>query len=266
MSSFQYPDVDDHILQAFVEQKQPYIGYWLESERNALRKASDYLLEQLGPREQVRALDAGCGQGRMIPWIAKFSSHVLAADPDQERLARARRVKPTMDVGPTQLVFQNVPIDLISGGPFDLIICSHVIQHVSTLVARQILLSLRALAAPDCVAIIAFSRSKVGLETYGVSQMQAGEPDFELVDRATFDAAATGESDKGRLPVRMIDPAGFSKEAQAVGWKIEWSWTYHAANWSAGPVAPDHDDILNLSSARLNDCEGDVYVALRPIG
>jgi len=263
MECYRYPDDNDKILSSFVSQKEPYQGYWAESELNALKRVGDYLAEILVPRDRIRALDAGCGRGRAIPWIAKFASQIVAADPDPARLADARQVRPGDEYRRTQVEFHNVSVDKLRGEAFDLIVCNHVIQHVSTTAAQDILSSLKALATPKSVLILSFSRSAVGHEIYGISFLNDGVPEFEIIDRMAFDSLAASGGSKGYLPVRMIDPDKFANDARTVGWKIEWSWTYHAANWVDGETSFGSDNTINHVPALLRQCQGDIYVAMR---
>lgn len=51
-------------------------------------------LRRLGDFRDQRALDLGCGDGRLTLGIAQDAAHVLAFDPDAEAVDRARRSLP----------------------------------------------------------------------------------------------------------------------------------------------------------------------------
>lgn len=257
-----YPDCEDRILNSFVSQTEPYKGYWLESENRALARLADYLGEALPPRDWVRALDAGCGPGRALPWIAKFASRICAIDPDTDRLASARNLDFKTEAGETAVEFYNVTIDQMRDGQYELIVCNHVLQHVSTEASRAMLVTFRNLAAQGSVLVVSFSRSAIGNESFGIAYMDDGNPNFELVDRATFNAVADGKGRTGIVPVRKFDPDVFAAEALAAGWVVKWSWTYHAANWAETGVDKNIDENVNSNPSFRRQAQGDIYVAM----
>jgi hypothetical protein len=52
-------------------------------------------LRRLGDFRARRVLEMGCGDGRLTAGIAEDVDHVLAFDPDAERVAEAERTLPT---------------------------------------------------------------------------------------------------------------------------------------------------------------------------
>ena len=77
---YQYPDVADEIISLFIQQAEPYEGYWAVSEQRALDLIGQRLEVQFGDRSATTALDAGCGPGRLLPWIARFADRITAVD------------------------------------------------------------------------------------------------------------------------------------------------------------------------------------------
>jgi ubiquinone/menaquinone biosynthesis C-methylase UbiE len=51
-------------------------------------------LRRLGDFHGRRVLEMGCGDGRLTAGIARDAEHVLAFDPDADRVAEARRTLP----------------------------------------------------------------------------------------------------------------------------------------------------------------------------
>src|SRR5947208_10005795 len=144
-AGYRYPDPGDHVTSAFVREHEPYPGYWEISEQRGLDRLGEQLTALLPAREKVRALDAGTGEGRLLPMLSRFAADVVALDPDPERLAAARYV----ELPGTRVDFVNREITEYDGEPFDLILCSHVIQHVPTARVEPILRALRSRAKPD---------------------------------------------------------------------------------------------------------------------
>ncbi|MFD8499042.1 class I SAM-dependent methyltransferase [Amycolatopsis sp. NPDC059657] len=241
--TYRYPDTGDRVTASFIAQHEPYDGYWRASEDAALTRLAGKL-EALGDREHVRALDAGCGEGRLLPWIAKFAARITAADPDPERLAAAKNAKLPEA---TQVAFEVSPITGVRGGPFDLIMCSHVIQHVPTAELQPLLDGLRAVAAPGASLVLSFSRAPFGRGGYSIDRISPDGVRSEHVGQSRFDEAlASGEA----LPVRLVDPEQLTAMAADAGWAPEWDWTYHVLD-DLGVVDEhtDRDELVNAAPA-----------------
>lgn len=256
---YRYPDTGDHVTGVFIRRHEPYDGYWTASEDRALGKVAERLTEILAPRERVKALDAGCGEGRLLPWLARFSADVTAADPDPDRLAKARETV----VEDTEFSFAVSPITGLDGGPYDLVLCSHVIQHVPTPDVGPILRRLAGITAPGGVLVLAYSRSPIGQGAFSLDSVEAGdEVRSRRVSREEFDQAL---HDGGpALPVRHLDPAEIAADAAETGWRTEWEWTYHVLD-DLGPADEhiDRDELVNASGPLRRHLGRDLITVLR---
>lgn len=232
---YRYPDPGDRVTHSFIARHEPFPGYWAASEQRAL----DLLGERLTPAG--RALDAGCGDGRLLPWLARFAGHITAADPDPARLASAREAGLAVDV-----TFQQAAMADIEGGPYDLVLCSHIVQHMPTGAVEPALRHLHEITAPDALLVLAYSRAPVGHGGYVLEWREDGEIRYEKVDRQRFDEALTTGARTGVLPVRLIDPEEFGKEVAATGWSPVWEWTYHVLDdFGVLDSYADRDDLVN---------------------
>ncbi len=221
-SSFHYSDTDDRITACFIGQAEPYAGYWAASEQRAFRLALGRLQEVLGPRSGVHALDAGCGDGRLLPWLEQVAGHIKAVDPDASRLATARyRAAELHTVSTPQLEISSIT-DL-AGGPFDLVVCSHVIQHVPTGELVPLLRRLYQLTKRGGTLLLAYSRAPVGREGFSVDRIEDGEIRSLHLTREQFDSAFSGDG----LPIRYFDPVDLARQAHEIGWEESWTWAYH---------------------------------------
>jgi SAM-dependent methyltransferase len=261
MTRYSYPDQDDVISLAFIDEQEPYPGYWDASDRKALGRLGNQISGLLPARHSVWALDAGCGEGRALPWIAGFAERITAIDPDPARLAKAsaRALPPRTDAR-----FENVPISYVGGGPYQLIVCNHVVQHVSTSLVREILTTFKRVATPETLLVLSYSRSPVGGESYGIARMADGVTMFERTDRLRFDRLTESGGRPGYLPVRLIDPAAFAADALTAGWATAWSWTFHLMGQPTDALGQDRDEAVNADPALLERSNGDIYVLMRP--
>ena len=248
---YRYPDPGDQVTSSFIARHEPFPGYWGTSEQRALELLGESLTEHLGPRERTRALDAGCGDGRLLNWIANYATDITAVDPDADRLANARRI--ALPPG-TEAAFRQAPISGVDGTGYDLVVCSHIVQHLPTADTDAALRHLHDVAAPGALLVLTYSRSPVGRGGYVLEWHEDGEIRHQSVDRTRFDEALTAGARTGVLPVRLIDPEEFGKEVAAAGWVPCWEWTYHVLD-DLGVLDSylDRDDLVNAYPAlRLN--------------
>jgi SAM-dependent methyltransferase len=244
---YRYPDAGDRVTSSFIKQHEPYPGYWASSEERALRQVGTQLSATLGSRDRVRALDAGCGEGRLLRWIARFASKITAVDPDSERLNAARKRAAELPAG-TEATFRQSPITDLSGGPFELVVCSHVIQHVPTTELVPILRRFHEITADGAALVLSFSRAPVGQGGYSLDRLERGEVRSQRVDRRQFNQACTARNACETLPVRHVDPEELAAEAAGAGWLASWDWTYHVLD-DLGVVDEhaDRDELTNDS-------------------
>lgn len=259
--TYRYPDRGDRVTTLFIEQHEPYPGYWESSERRALGQLGTRLAAGLDARGDVRALDAGCGEGRLLPWIAGFSAEITAVDPDVERLAVAQTVAVPENA---EVTFRPSPITGLSGGPFDVVICSHVIQHVPTADLVPILENLYAVSAPGGWLALSFSRAPVGRGGFSLDRIEQGGVRPERVGRHAFDRALGCEHEPATLPVRHVDPQELAIEASNAGWQPVWDWTYHVLE-DLGVVDEyvDRDELVNGSPPLRRDLGRDIVTLWR---
>lgn len=93
------------------------------------RVHNEYLIDGVRPGEHV--LDIGCGNSAYQQWIAEKASDVLGIDIRPERIDEARRNCTMANVR-----FELMDItETVPPGPFDVVICSHVLEHLDDPVA-----------------------------------------------------------------------------------------------------------------------------------
>ncbi|AXB43792.1 class I SAM-dependent methyltransferase [Amycolatopsis albispora] len=261
---YRYPDSGDRVTASFIGHHEPFPGYWVASERLALER----LVEQLetGPRERVRALDAGCGDGRLLPWLSELAATITAIDPDPSRLDAARGKSGELVPG-TKITYTVADTSGVGGGPYDLLLANHVIQHVPTGAVGTILRDLAALAAPDGALVLCYSRSPVGRGAYSLDRLVGGRSTSEPIDRARFDQIVAGPGLPDTLPVRLLDPAEVRAEAAEAGWRLDWEWTYHVLDDLAGLDAHgDRDELVNESPLLAKEVGRDTVNLFRLAG
>lgn len=88
----------------------------------------DFLLTILSKIKVVKALDLGCGTGRLIPTLKKSATKVTAADVSEEMLRIVKQKFPEVETS-----LANVNDLPFNEGYFDLVVASFLIVHVRDL-------------------------------------------------------------------------------------------------------------------------------------
>lgn len=257
---YTYPDEDDRITLRFIEQAEPYPGYWAESDERAMTRAAARLGPLLGARETVRALDLGCGKGRMLPWLSRLAGRITAADPDTGRLAEAARV--TSGIAGAEIELVAADVHTLAGGPFDLVLCSHIIQHIPTAELVPLLTRLHERTAPGGFLMLTYTRSCFPGEWFSLERIDEHGVEERPVDRAEFDEVAR---DGGEfLPVHHRDRAQLAGIGRVLGWSEFWSWSFHVLGDRPGFAGhDDRDELVNRTPDLLRRFGRDVVVLWR---
>ena len=188
---YTYGDPDDAITRSLVAGRgADYPRYWELSEQRVMTIMERHIAayrERRG-RPQLLALDAGCGEGRLLPWLAARSARLVAVEPDAERLALARSlVEGTADAA--KVDFCNAAVqDADVGADFDVIVSSHVLQHLHTADVPRVLAAMRARLRPGGLLLLTTCHSTSDRDYYEEGRLVDGIAELHEVSRARFDA------------------------------------------------------------------------------
>ncbi len=162
--STRYPTQWDEIVTQFIVQHEPFEGYWAQSERYALG-AVDRVIRGA---PQGRLLDLGCGKGRLTGRFAGRFQEVVALDSDQTQIEQARTLVAKAGWRNVKFVsglFQDCVSDL---GTFDMVLCSHVIQHIPTGLLSCMFEGIQNVLVPGGVLALLTSHSRGKRDTFKV--------------------------------------------------------------------------------------------------
>lgn len=140
-NEYTYVDINDKKLNKDINLYEAYINYWEKSNSWINKQMQGYRRRKNG---SLTILDAGCGSGRIIKELAEQGDEVFLVEPDNERLVEAFEV--LKENGIKNVHRFNVCIEQFDDSycKADIIICSHVIQHVSMDAIKMILAKFRS--------------------------------------------------------------------------------------------------------------------------
>jgi SAM-dependent methyltransferase len=161
---------------------------WEDSDAEILREVAA-LLPNGRPRKIV---DVGAGTGRLIPIAAQLAGTVVAVEPDHARIAMAK--ERVVAAGYENCSF--IEDDLLgfsrTSGRFDLVICSHVIQHLASTKRLAFIAALRAVTDPAGLLLLTLPVTTASHDRHLVSAIASadGRVRTREVGVEQFDAAA----------------------------------------------------------------------------
>ncbi len=202
MSEFKYADRNDELTGSLISQNYDP-AYWARSEERVLNAAKAYVSEKFGFEGQkaLRMLDLGCGMGRLIPGFAAKYREVVGLEPDGERCRLAGEFLAGAKVSNASVWQGSLGeyLERVDHEPgFNVVLCSHIFQHISHETFFGILEDLKRAAAKRAVLIFTTTFTEGENNEYTTESFQASDRVSAVTDREGFEAAVR-EGD--RLPV-----------------------------------------------------------------
>jgi 2-polyprenyl-3-methyl-5-hydroxy-6-metoxy-1,4-benzoquinol methylase len=259
MSKYQYPDTSDGIVIQYIKAHEPYPGYWAESEKRTFVWFEE-IIGRLRRTQPALALDLGCGDGRLLPWMLKQANRVVAAEPDISRLEAAKQGY-LHSKAKSRISFVSAGVATMPHKQkFDLVLFSHVLQHLPTAEARIALRQIAKVAKRGAMLLLTTTHSPLGrtyaLKTYLSRACSYREAE---IDFPTFDRLAKGGARE--LPCRVFrfkDVESMMKEA---GFRIVDKRVFHSLeDFGELDRFEFRDDVINRSPKLMDQTGRDVAV------
>ena len=149
-----YPDPDNTIISIYVENNEPYEGYWLESEKYAL-EGFEELLES---KKYKKILDVGAGTGRLINQYKECFSEITIVEPDSVMLAKAK--KRLKDKKGVCFINNTLLMAQLPSSSYDMILCSHTLQFITPYNLENFLEKIYKLLKPGGYLFLLTSHSR----------------------------------------------------------------------------------------------------------
>jgi SAM-dependent methyltransferase len=145
-------------------------------------------LQRIAPAvSRARALDFGCGVGRVTRALAEYFDRVVGADIALSMVSQAQRLN--ADIPNASFVLNPAPhLRQFQTGSFDVIYCRLVLQHLRPRRVRRYLTELIRVLAPEGMMMVQIP----------------GEPDFADPEEAFCRAPVTGSGLKLYAPLPLV--------------------------------------------------------------
>lgn len=244
---YHYPDINDKLTMALIKEKEPYPGYWEESEKRILELIKEKIKKlDLSSRDSW-LLDAGCGTGRLLPEFQKYFSNILAIDPDYSQIQKAKKLVTEMGFA-DKLLFNMTAVDQLKWEKesFDVILCSHVIQHVHTEKVPKILHNFHELLKPDGLMFLMTTHSRRSYGYYVKSFLKDSKLVEEKIRKTEFNSLIKNE--RNILPIHFFSINNLINILRRTGFVLTSFRTYHVMR-KPNIIAADEDIDIQVNNS-----------------
>jgi SAM-dependent methyltransferase len=262
---YSYPDLGDRVTLATIRTLEPEPGYWSQSEDVMRRDFIDPRLGDIKKKTNARGIDIGCGAGRLLPWLATYCRNLTALEPDPQRLHLARiRIDANLA---SRTVFREMHLEsLDEAATYDLVLCSHVLQHLRRDLLPPFVRKLRSLCANGGQVVVFTTHAPPDEDRFVKAYLLPdGTPREESVTAEEFDRLADNSS--GLLPIKFFSLEAIRTTLGEAGLEVRDHYVYHCCEGSFGDLE-DHcfrDTIVNHVPPLRDRFGRDMAVVTTPV-
>ncbi|MDT8308618.1 MAG: methyltransferase domain-containing protein [Bacteroidales bacterium] len=252
MKLYRYPDFDDTLFEKFFTKFEQDEAYWNKSEQTIIK----IILMHLKKKPEFtfnNYLDAGSGQGRLLPEFEQHFRHITAIEPDPERFyASLNKVKELAIDHKT--ILKNISAELFfSKTRYDFILCSHVLQHIHTDIVSPLIQNLCNHLSDHGVIALTTCHSNESNDIFYINYLGNGTPIKEVVGKEKFN---TLTNCKDGLPIHYFNADKLISELEDIGLKTTLFRVFHVSKEDRNILQqPDIDSYIN-SSLRMQQQYG----------
>jgi len=199
---YTYPDKNDLLTMQLIMGVSEG-NYWGESEEVILKVALDAVKGYKSPR----MLDCGCGQGRLFPVFAPHVKSIYALEPDVERYSAAAQSAEALS-GYDITVVNNDSSSLTADQQFDVVLSSHVLQHIPDEIADSMIADIASHTAPGGCIIVTTTHTERPEDLLTMEYFSDGKRVCDEISEETFKESFSKE---GVLPVRLFADGSVAK-------------------------------------------------------
>jgi 2-polyprenyl-3-methyl-5-hydroxy-6-metoxy-1,4-benzoquinol methylase len=249
MEKYRYPDVNDKLTMALIREEEPYRGYWENSEKQVIEIIKETIRKRNFSSKNSWLLDAGCGTGRLLPEFQEYFSNILAIDPDSSQIEKAKKIVRDGRFA-NKVMFKVISIEQMERekGSIDVVLCSHVIQHVHTETIPKILQKFHYLLKPDGLLFLMTTHSRRSHGYYVTSFLKDSKLVEEKIRRKEFNSLIKNE--RNILPIHFFSIRNLYNILKKSGFVLINFRTYHIMS-KFRTLAPDKDIDTLVNSSNI---------------
>lgn len=260
MNNYEYPDFADQITMKFIHLNEYFPNYWSRSEQRILSLVKSIILENC-PLETRTLLDAGCGEGRLIPVFLPFVAEIMAIEPDFNRYIKAKEETGKHPDGEKAQIVQTDLSGFQTDRKFDIVLSSHVIQHIPTPSTSGHLKKLAQMTEPGGLLIINTCHTVVGHEIKVVNEItEKGDFIEHEINEEEFNKFAVS---KDRLPMRKFCKEDLEKNMEELGFESIFYNVFHVSKEDQKQYGENVDEIINDDEVLQSSHGRDMSVIFR---
>lgn len=193
---YTYPDKNDMLTMELINHE--FDGeYWGKSEEEVISHAKEAIAKIEGPKNM---LDLGCGMGRLFETFVPYVDFIQAVEPDVQRFAEAVKAANAFG-GQVDVKHGNLSVLNNDTGRFQIVLMSHILQHIKEEIMIGMLEDLEAKTEQDALLIVTTTHTDGADDQYFREFWADGVRKNEKTDKDGFEAAFDGGES---LPVRMF--------------------------------------------------------------
>jgi SAM-dependent methyltransferase len=252
MPLYHYPDTDDFLTIKFISQLEKNEPYWAESETFINDLIINHL-SKLNKKGQLHFLDAGSGKGRLLPVFEKYFHRMIAIEPDPDRYMNTVDLINKKGLQ-TKITAVNESAEHFSVSErFDLILSSHVIQHIHTETVIPMLKNLKGHLSEHGIIALTTCHSVSDKDYFGKNYLKDGKPVRELITQEEFNALVEGD---GMLPIHFFNSNRLISNLASIGLEMIDFRVFHVSKEERDLLKIDNIDEYINSTAELKQQYG----------
>ena len=227
-TAFSYPDTNDSITQKMISQYgDEYARYWTHSEDSLLKEV---LKSPCFPGKGYTLLDVGCGEGRLFHYFADTASLITAIEPDTQRFNSAQKTaheiemrNPKCRIECENDSFSSTQTKIL----YDVVLSSHVIQHISSQDVEPHLERLVQCTSPGGIIIVHTTYSGEDKDVFVKASVRkdSGQWEEPEISQDVFDSLIRGE---GVLPIHKFNLQYLIEAMKKYGCELRFQHLFHA--------------------------------------
>ncbi len=192
--NYKYPDIDDKASIIWIENEEPFKGYWNKSDKYILAYVEKYFKNRFFDK----MIDVGCGRGRLIYQFYKYFNQTVALEPDSNRLGDVTKWIKKHDINNVSTINTSFLKSNLQDNFYDVIICSHVIQHISSNDIAPFFKKMYRIFKKDGLLILFTTHSMKKRNIFLKSVIKNGKVVEPIIEKAEFERIIS--NDIGILP------------------------------------------------------------------